>query len=577
MRRRSRDTGWIFTLVAGGGALIVCAVMIATRLLVPSERAVIPTEAWPWTSEGVGVDPLGPGDPFRAGDVVVAMDGRSIEAWAEDAARLPWTVTGRPPLGDEVTFDVLRAGTLIRFVAPREPFPLERIGGASIGLAVFGGGALLLALFLLLRRPWSPALRILFTATAANAASILAWEIDLQPTDLAFESPFLVAFGLGAVGSLVFWSCVVHVLAIYPVRSGVVVRRPWLIPALYAAPIAAFVIGLPVARFAGGNILDSIDRTASVVGAIGTVMLGLIVAATLAGYRRTPEPRRRQVRAIGASLVLAAGAELILIAVPIALNGRPIVPRNTAAVLALPVPIALIVAVVRDRLFQVDLLVGSRERIVAAREEERRRIRRELHDGLGPMLAAIGLKVDLARSRLRVDPDEAETVLDETRAAIGSVVADIRRIARDLRPPSLDALGLVGAIRQQADALADRHGRSPEIMIAAEDPLPVLPAATEVAAYRIIVEAMMNVIRHADATRCQIRIAVDREALTIEVVDDGRGMPDGAIGVGTRSIHERAGEVGGEATIERLPSGGTRVASQLPFRPAAREARALDE
>jgi signal transduction histidine kinase len=565
VRRRHRDPGWILTLLAGSGALLLCAIMLGTRIVVPSERAVIPTEAWPWTPAGVGVEPLPPESPFLAGDVVLAMNGRSIESWAT-AAMLPWTA---PPsddrgLGDRVTFDVRRSGDVVRIVAPRLGFAPERVGGASLGLLAFGAGALLLAALLLARRPQSTPLRILFVATAANAADIVAWEIDLHPTDLAAETPFLLAFGLSALCGLLFWSCLVHLLLVYPVRSRYAEHRGG-VPAIYAGPIAVFLVGLAAAWLAGGGVLAWIDRLASLVGGIASTMLALVVVATLAGYRRTPESRRRQVRLIAVTLIFAAVADLVLITLPITVGGQPITSRNTAAILALPVPVAVILAVIRDRLFQVNLLAGSRERIVAAREEERRRLRRELHDGLGPTLAAIGLKVDLARGQVRADPAAAEAALDDARAALKGVVADVRRLARDLRPPALDSLGLVGAIRQQADGLTGSLGTGPAIMVVAPEPFPVLPAATEVAAYRIAVEGLMNVIRHAGATRCDIRLGLEPAGLTIDIVDDGRGLPDGASGVGTSSIHERAAEIGGEVTIRRIRDGGTHLSAQLPF------------
>jgi signal transduction histidine kinase len=102
-------------------------------------------------------------------------------------------------------------------------------------------------------------------------------------------------------------------------------------------------------------------------------------------------------------------------------------------------------------------------------------------------------------------------------------------------------------------------------MVVAPEPFPVLPAATEVAAYRIAVEGLMNVIRHAGATRCDIRLGLEPAGLTLDIVDDGRGLPDGASGVGTSSIHERAAEVGGEVTIRRIRDGGTHLSAQLPF------------
>ena len=106
-------------------------------------------------------------------------------------------------------------------------------------------------------------------------------------------------------------------------------------------------------------------------------------------------------------------------------------------------------------------------------------------------------------------------------------------------------------------------------MITTDQALGALPAATEVAAYRIAVEAMMNVVRHAEASRCDVRLWLDEDGLSIEVVDDGRGIGARDSGVGTRSMHERAAEVGGEVTIEQLADGGTRVAVHLPLYGAA--------
>jgi signal transduction histidine kinase len=293
-------------------------------------------------------------------------------------------------------------------------------------------------------------------------------------------------------------------------------------------------------------------------------MLVVIIAATIAGYRRTFGMRRRQVRWIAATLLFAAGATLLLLTLPIVLTGRPIVPRSTVSFLVLPVPIALAIAVIRDRLFQVSLLSRSREQIVAAREEERRRLRRELHDGLGPTLAGVGIKLDLARQSVRDDPAGVETLVDEARAQLREAIAAIRRMSRDLRPPTLDALGLEGALREQAAGLATQAPGAPVIIVEVPEPLPALPAAVEVAAYRIAVEALMNVVRHASARSCEVRLALGDDELTVDVVDDGHGAADGKVGVGTRAMHERAAEVGGEVTIETSATGGTRVLARLP-------------
>jgi signal transduction histidine kinase len=585
-----RDPPWILTLLAVGGALVVTVILTGTRLLVPSEQAVIPSSDWPWTHDGVEIEPVGQGGPFRSGDVVVAMNGVPLETWAADAFRLPWTAATTPPHAspnarDTVQFDVRRDGAIVSIEAPRQTLSSDRAGTVPIGAVVFGVGVLLLALTLVIRRPHATAIRLLLVLAAANLANIVAWELDLQPTDLAMQTPFLAAFCAAAVFNLVFWSSIAHILAVYPVRSRLAARSRFAVPALYVAPILALAVGLLATRLAGGTVLDWIDRWAPIQAAIASGMLVFIVGATVAGYRRTREPRRHQVRWIALALGLAAVATLGLLTLPIVLIGHPLVARSTVDLLVLPVPIALALAVVRDRLFQVDLLTRSRGRIVAAREEERRRLRRDLHDGLGPTLAAIGLKLDLARERAAADgADGADgaaatglaPLLDEIRTDVRSVISDVRRLARELRPPTLDSLGLAGAIGQQAVALGG--GSGPSIVVEVADGLPALPAAVEVVAFRIATEAMANAVRHAGAASCVVRLSADRDGLVVEISDDGGGIdPGAASGVGLRSMDERASEVGGEVDLLARPGGGTIVRARLPLTNHDRNARETED
>jgi signal transduction histidine kinase len=566
---RARDPYWILTLFVVAGALATTLILTGTRLFVPSEQAVIRSEDWVWTHDGVTVEPLDPRGPFRAGDVVVAMNGVPLETWAADAFRLPWLARAAPAeampsLPDSIRFDVRRDGAIATIEAPRLTLSSDRVGGAPIGVVIFGVGVLALAVLLVIRRPRVTALRLLLVAAAANVADIVAWELDLQPSDLAVQTPYLYAFCAAAVFNLVFWSSVAHILTVYPVRSRPAARSRFVIPVLYAAPIAGLLLGLVVARLPGGTILDWIGRWAAVQALVASAMLVVILAATVAGYRRTREPRRHQVRWIALALGFAAAATLGLLTLPIALMGRPLVPRTTVDLLVLPVPIALALAVIRDRLFQVDLIARSRGRIVAAREEERRRLRRDLHDGLGPTLAAVGLKLDLARERAGPDPDGLGSLLDEIRTDVRGVISDVRRLARELRPPTLDTLGLVGALEQQATALGG--GAAPSIVVVVDGALPLLPAAIEVVAYRIATEAMANVVRHAEATSCIVRLAIDRDLLVVEIADDGIGVDATApAGVGLRSIDERAAEVGGEVDLIARPGGGTIVRARLPL------------
>jgi signal transduction histidine kinase len=209
----------------------------------------------------------------------------------------------------------------------------------------------------------------------------------------------------------------------------------------------------------------------------------------------------------------------------------------------------------------------SRERLVLAREEERRRLRRDLHDELAPTLAALGLSAATVGELIPTDPKEAALANEKLRSAIRATVGDVRRLVYDLRPPALDELGLVEAVRQRAS----RYGVGDEgfpATVEAPDELPPLPAAVEVACYRIVQEALMNVSRHARASSCTVRLAcADGRALTIEVTDDGAGLPETpGGGVGLSSMRERAAELGGECEIVRSWPSGTRVLARLPLR-----------
>lgn len=207
-------------------------------------------------------------------------------------------------------------------------------------------------------------------------------------------------------------------------------------------------------------------------------------------------------------------------------------------------------------------LQRSRERLVTAREEERRRLRRDLHDGLGPQLAAQTLKAGSARSIYPRDPAAADALLSELESDMEAALSDVRRLVYDLRPPALDELGLSGAIREAAAQYAT-EGLSISVR-APEHPSP-LPAAVEVAAYRIAQEALTNVVRHAEASVCLVRLSLD-DGLELEITDDGAGLPkERRAGVGLSSMRERAEELGGTCTVEPSPSKGTRVLARLPL------------
>ena len=220
-------------------------------------------------------------------------------------------------------------------------------------------------------------------------------------------------------------------------------------------------------------------------------------------------------------------------------------------------------------------LDASRAGLVTAREEERRRLRRDLHDGLGPTLAGLTLGLDTARTRAAAQP-ELQELLGRLKAETQRAVTDVRRIVYGLRPPALDELGLVGSLREEVRRL---QLEAPALTIALDAPgdrLEDLPAAVEVACYRIVTEALTNVTRHAHATQCTVRINLDH-GLDVDVSDDGVGLPEGwRTGVGIASMRERVTELGGNLAIEPCLPHGTRITARLPAQetirvPAAQE------
>jgi signal transduction histidine kinase len=211
-------------------------------------------------------------------------------------------------------------------------------------------------------------------------------------------------------------------------------------------------------------------------------------------------------------------------------------------------------------------LQRSRESLVLAREEERRRIRRDLHDGLGPALAGVALGIDAARNTIDQDPAAAARTLAELKGEVQASVNDVRRMVYDLRPPALDRMGLAAAVEEHAARLSERGVLVVEVRAAS---LPALPAAVEVAAYRIVTEALTNVVRHAGATRSTVCLEVVDSSLHLEIRDDGVGIaePSSVVpGLGLTAMGERAAELGGTCEVRRGDGGGTCVSVFLPLR-----------
>jgi signal transduction histidine kinase len=219
----------------------------------------------------------------------------------------------------------------------------------------------------------------------------------------------------------------------------------------------------------------------------------------------------------------------------------------------------------------------SRERIVVAREEERRRLRHDLHDGVGPQLAGLALQLDNLARRLGADDDNAARV-QLLRDRLRDTVVEVRRVVDNLRPPALDDVGLVEAVRQQVSAYAvvsasSNAAATTALVDVIAAPLPALPAAVEVAAYRIITESVANAVRHGRPDHCDVSIGTHGADLILTVADDGSGIaPDATPGVGLASMRDRAAEVGGTLDVQSGPA-GTTITARLPLGPDRNGAR----
>ncbi len=309
------------------------------------------------------------------------------------------------------------------------------------------------------------------------------------------------------------------------------------------------------------------------------------IVRTTAEMLRLPYAALWLERADGPVLVASSGvASTSTLRLPLMYQGQPVGALEVAtrapgevfgrADRALLEDLARQVGVAARTVSLASDLQHSRERIVTSREEERRRLRRDLHDGLGAQLAALIMQAGVARALVRPDPAAAERELAELREELRAAVSDVRRLVLGLRPPALDELGLVGALRTRLARFdqggVDADGPGLEVHFDAQEPLPPLSAAAEVAAFRIVEEAVTNVLKHAQGSRVTVTLRLDGEALVITVLDDGTGITSSsdASGMGLQSIRERAIELGGSCTVSADPDDrGTLVRVTLPTAP----------
>jgi two-component system NarL family sensor kinase len=363
---------------------------------------------------------------------------------------------------------------------------------------------------------------------------------------------WLLAEGVGLGGSLV--ATAVIAVSFAPARDRL---QRWVDRRLYGErhdPVRAMArLGQRLRDAPGGDVLAQVLQTVCETLRLPSASLLVEDGTEVAAYGQPGTasesiPLEHEGHQVGALLVSPRTGEQTL----------GVADRRVLEVLAAPVAVALHAVLLSQELQR------SRERLVAAREEERRRLRRDLHDGLGPTLTAVTLKADAARSVLAAAPDRADGLLAELRGDAKQAIGDLRRIIYDLRPASLDELGLVGALGEQVDRFG-HQGLS--VTLQTPPALPVLPAAVEVAAYRIVTEALTNIARHAHASRASVTVSID-DGFCLDVQDDGTANTVNGNGwrpgVGLVSMAERVAEVGGTLEAGPTPTGG-RVHAMLPL------------
>lgn len=211
-------------------------------------------------------------------------------------------------------------------------------------------------------------------------------------------------------------------------------------------------------------------------------------------------------------------------------------------------------------------LARERERVVAATLAERERLRRDLHDGLGPSLSGIALGLEAADHALDGDLSTTRDLLARTRTEAEGAVREIRRVIDGLRPSALDQHSLADAVRETASGLGLGQPGRPSFALEVRDLPPRLAASVEEAAFRIVAESLTNVVRHSGARTCRVRLSRSNGDLCVAIRDDGGGvLTPRADGVGLDSMRRRASEIGGHLSVDLARPHGTVVTALLPL------------
>lgn len=743
--------------------LAAALAFVAFRITMPDDGTRVGGAANPWTMDGVVVAPAAADattSQVRVDDLVVAVHGRPVEAWLRELLA-PGVSRPQVAAGEPVELVVQRGNDRLALTTVASRFdPLGAIA-EDWGVVALALSIQIVGLYLFYRRPREPAARALLITGTGMFASSVPWALGMQVSDVADPSGFWLNIATTGLAYALFWCGALHFALVFPHPVPFVAGRFRVVWLAYVLPLVAFGGFIAVAGLASGSVLGALEGWLTAQGAFE--LIAILVAIGLMGYSywRLGDPvSRRQLRLIAGAVGLAALSNVLLWFGPELLVGAPLIPPSAVALLALPFPVALAIAVDRHHLFDLESLVNrsivygaltfgvvatyaatvaliggfipgnapfaiallgagavavvalplrdrlqgwvnrmmygdrddpdsalrrlgrrleatldpqtvlstlvetvaeslrspfvaielerdgeyrveasygvvpvdargardqvrlpivyrgrpvgrlvlcprdvdasfspaderlvadlarqaapaveavrltadlrrSREELVATREEERRRLRRDLHDELGPAMAGSLMKLRAARQLMASDETRATSLLDQLEGDVGGMIDEIRRIAHNLRPPALDELGLVGLLRIQVAAFDGGPPDRPfQVSLEAPADLPALPAAVEVAGLRIALEGLMNAAKHSGGSHARVGLAIAGDALVVSVRDDGVGVPAGASpGVGLTSMRERADELGGKMEVVSSPAEGTTIIATLPLAP----------
>lgn len=435
--------------------------------------------------------------------------------------------------------DAASRGSLSGGSAPEDSLHPAFQAALAVGWAVPG-------IVLALRRRALPFWILAQLAAVTHAAAAILIAVGPDDRWAVWVASWLIVVELPALTAMV---------QLFPTGRALVRWRPYLVASVVLGLLG--VVAVAVEAFPAGD-----DAIADVAGLLAVPLLAFTaiggVVPIAVRYRRTTGGERRPV----AWLLVILGAGVVVPAMVAAGGQSGVVAAQLFTVGQL---VFISVAVLRYRVWGLaPMMRRSLQRVISATDEERRRIRAELHDGVGAELTAVRLKVDAACQLLDQRPQRAAEILDSASADIGSVLDEVRRLVDGLRPAALDRMSLGAALRLRADELSAHSPGLSITVVEAEELVHLVPGA-DVAVYRLVAEAMNNVVRHAAATHCEVRVSVRRDEIVIDVSDDGSGpIAERGDGVGLSSMAARAAEVGGYLVAGAHPERGYRVQAVMP-------------